>query len=74
MIVQNKSREKGTERIFKEIMAKNKTTTTNNQFGVESIHPKSSTNSNQKKHKEIHRRIIELLKVKERLLKASRQR
>ena len=73
MIVQNKSREKGTERIFKEIMAKNKTTT-NNQFGVESIHPKSPTNSNQKKHKEIHRHIIELLKVKERLLKASRQR
>lgn len=71
---EQKQRERDRE-IFKETMAKNKTTTTtNNQFGVESIHPKSSTNSNQKKHKEIHRHIIKLLKVKERLLKASRQR
>lgn len=67
-------KEKGTERIFKETMAKNKTTTTNNQFGVGSTHPKSSTNSNQKKHKEIHTHIIKMLEDKERLLKASRQR
>lgn len=74
MIVQNKRREKRTERIFKETMAKNKTTITNIQFGVESTHPEISTNSNQKKHKEIHKYIIKMLKDKERLLKASRQR
>ena len=66
-------KEKGTETIFKETMAKNKTTT-NNQFGVGSTHLKSSTNSNQKKHTDIHTHIIKMLKDKARLLKASRQR